>query len=184
LTGGCAFLFGLAPLLIFGAYWLGGPGASSSGQDPLSALFGSREKARQASCLSNEKQLCLGLLQYVQDYDEVYPPATQWTDGIQPYVKNNQILVCPSKPELSCGYAFNSNLGGSHTAELTQPASTVMLFESDWGMNAAGGPELLAAPRHQGGLDFGYADGHCKWLSASGYGALQWEPSDAPRAIN
>lgn len=32
-----------------------------------------REKARQTSCLSNLKQIGLGLLMYVQDYDETYP---------------------------------------------------------------------------------------------------------------
>src|SRR6201990_1309136 len=53
-----------------------------------------REKARQTSCLSNEKQLGLGVLQYVQDYDEVFPMAnsTNWANGwaivTQPYVKS------------------------------------------------------------------------------------------------
>jgi len=32
-----------------------------------------REKARSASCLSNEKQLALAMLQYSQDYDETFP---------------------------------------------------------------------------------------------------------------
>jgi prepilin-type N-terminal cleavage/methylation domain-containing protein/prepilin-type processing-associated H-X9-DG protein len=32
-----------------------------------------RESARQTSCLSNTKQLGLGILQYVQDYDEKFP---------------------------------------------------------------------------------------------------------------
>lgn len=35
-----------------------------------------REKARAASCLNNEKQIGLGILQYSQDYDETYP--NQW----------------------------------------------------------------------------------------------------------
>ena len=34
-----------------------------------------REKARQASCLSNMKQLGLGLQMYAQVYDEILPPA-------------------------------------------------------------------------------------------------------------
>ncbi|HEY3298451.1 MAG TPA: prepilin-type N-terminal cleavage/methylation domain-containing protein, partial [Armatimonadota bacterium] len=34
-----------------------------------------REKARSASCLSNEKQIGLGLMMYMQDYDETYPMA-------------------------------------------------------------------------------------------------------------
>lgn len=32
-----------------------------------------RAKARQTSCLSNMKQLGLGVMQYVQDYDETFP---------------------------------------------------------------------------------------------------------------
>ena len=44
-----------------------------------------REKARQASCISNNKQWTNATLMYVQDYDETYPMAfgnyagTQWT---------------------------------------------------------------------------------------------------------
>src|SRR5579883_884260 len=32
-----------------------------------------REKARAISCLSNQRQIGLALMQYVQDYDETYP---------------------------------------------------------------------------------------------------------------
>jgi len=32
-----------------------------------------REKARQTNCLSNVKQIMLGVLQYAQDYDERMP---------------------------------------------------------------------------------------------------------------
>jgi prepilin-type N-terminal cleavage/methylation domain-containing protein/prepilin-type processing-associated H-X9-DG protein len=34
-----------------------------------------REKARQSSCASNLKQIGLGIQQYTQDYDEMFPPA-------------------------------------------------------------------------------------------------------------
>jgi len=56
-----------------------------------------REKARQSSCSSNCKQLALGVLMYVQDYDEMlFPdPYKIWSD-IQPYVKNTQLYRCPS----------------------------------------------------------------------------------------
>src|SRR5476651_129734 len=45
-----------------------------------------REKARQTSCLSNEKQLGLAVMQYVQDYDEMTPTGAAiyhytWDDG-------------------------------------------------------------------------------------------------------
>jgi prepilin-type N-terminal cleavage/methylation domain-containing protein/prepilin-type processing-associated H-X9-DG protein len=42
-----------------------------------------REKARSASCLSNEKQLILGLMQYLQDSDEAFPPTTTEREGVQ-----------------------------------------------------------------------------------------------------
>ena len=60
-----------------------------------------RAKARQISCISNEKQIALGFMQYVQDYEETAPlfrvvtnnnwwtaGVTNWKDGIYPYVKN------------------------------------------------------------------------------------------------
>ncbi|MCC7491447.1 MAG: DUF1559 domain-containing protein [Fimbriimonadaceae bacterium] len=70
-----------------------------------------REKARQSSCLSNVKQLGLAVLQYAQDYDEVYPISYQdvasgvgsaaqipltWPNRIQTYIKNTQLYACPS----------------------------------------------------------------------------------------
>jgi prepilin-type N-terminal cleavage/methylation domain-containing protein/prepilin-type processing-associated H-X9-DG protein len=73
-----------------------------------------RDKARSASCLSNEKQIGLGLMMYTQDYDETYPTAYQYknntatTNGgssggyvhysamIQPYIKSDKVWVCPS----------------------------------------------------------------------------------------
>jgi prepilin-type N-terminal cleavage/methylation domain-containing protein/prepilin-type processing-associated H-X9-DG protein len=62
-----------------------------------------REKARQSSCASNEKQLALAFIQYAQDYDGHFAMGIDWnTSGpnwpqaINPYMKNNQIIVCPS----------------------------------------------------------------------------------------
>jgi prepilin-type N-terminal cleavage/methylation domain-containing protein/prepilin-type processing-associated H-X9-DG protein len=64
-----------------------------------------REKARQASCLSNMKQLSLAVLMYSQDYDELFPTGLQnsWWDNtwyriVTPYVKNVQVFRCPSDP--------------------------------------------------------------------------------------
>ncbi|MDX1931698.1 MAG: DUF1559 domain-containing protein [Capsulimonadales bacterium] len=67
-----------------------------------------RDKARQANCISNSKQLGLCLLQYVQDYDETFPlnaaeyPGQRyiydytWVKNVQPYVKNLQVFICPN----------------------------------------------------------------------------------------
>jgi prepilin-type N-terminal cleavage/methylation domain-containing protein/prepilin-type processing-associated H-X9-DG protein len=74
-----------------------------------------REKARQTTCLSNEKQIGLALVQYVSDYDETLPqawygneccdsaPNTEWhwTDAIYPYVKSDHVFECPDDPYLA-----------------------------------------------------------------------------------
>jgi prepilin-type N-terminal cleavage/methylation domain-containing protein/prepilin-type processing-associated H-X9-DG protein len=105
-----------------------------------------REKARQTSCLNNLKQLGLGFMMYVQDYDEVLPArffgnyllqqpvdgapgfaaqsATQWQQGWQlclyPYVKNVQIYQCPSNTWLNAGTNYGmptgSIINGVYTA--------------------------------------------------------------------
>jgi len=54
-----------------------------------------REKARAISCLSNTKQIGLGEMMYVQDYDETFPIAWGgygiWFTQIYPYVKNGAV---------------------------------------------------------------------------------------------
>ena len=54
-----------------------------------------REKARQTSCASNEKQLGLALIQYVQDYDEFYPRSYDWAFETYSYVKSVGAYKCP-----------------------------------------------------------------------------------------
>ena len=80
-----------------------------------------REKGRQAACLSNEKQMGLAVMEYVQDYDECYPcgindPGSAgggWAGQIFPYVKSAGVYACPddtSKPYGSwqtISYAYN-----------------------------------------------------------------------------
>src|SRR5690349_11646455 len=62
-----------------------------------------REKARQASCLSNTRQYSTATLMYVQDYDESFPLSAYMNGtcvatfywAVVPYVKNDQITQCP-----------------------------------------------------------------------------------------
>lgn len=68
-----------------------------------------REKARAISCLSNLKQLGTAAVMYAQDYDDKYvphchrdlsnlsqAPSAYWFELLQAYVKNQQVLICPS----------------------------------------------------------------------------------------
>ncbi len=75
-----------------------------------------REKARQSNCLSNVKQIMTAIKMYIQDYDGTFPavrvgapagwtapngdtatPAwVPWFCSVTPYMKNTQIMNCPS----------------------------------------------------------------------------------------
>jgi len=84
-----------------------------------------REKARQASCLSNTKQIGTAVMMYAQDYDETLVPYRVQTTSsgvnlnpyaaepfvepsakkpiffnqlLNPYIKNDGVWKCPSKP--------------------------------------------------------------------------------------
>ncbi|MES1227496.1 MAG: DUF1559 domain-containing protein [Armatimonadota bacterium] len=61
-----------------------------------------REKARQTSCLSNEKQIGLAIMQYTQDYDECLPEringSSNWKMVMDTYVKSTAVYKCPSNP--------------------------------------------------------------------------------------
>ena len=69
-----------------------------------------REKARQASCSSNLKQIGLGLQMYMSDYDfavpsSYFPPCGSasavghpWNKQMDAYIKNQQIWQCPDDP--------------------------------------------------------------------------------------
>lgn len=105
-----------------------------------------RAKARQTSCLSNLKQLSLGIGMYITDSDECYPPfaytmpvAPNFVTAFQsvtPYIKNADILMCPddkqgrilggpvsiipSPPAPKCSYAGN----------IADPA--IMMYDPVW----------------------------------------------------
>src|SRR5690349_22995595 len=66
-----------------------------------------REKARQAACLSNTKQLGNALAMYTQDFDEALPMGgwavgvngSRWHRDLYPYVKSVEVYVCPNMSE-------------------------------------------------------------------------------------
>ncbi len=112
----------------------------------LFPVFGrARENARRSSCQSNLKQLGLGMLQYVQDFDEKNFTCTAvsgnkcpgWGGATYPYLKSAQVFECPSdsdsrttgRPRVS--YNENTNIVCTpHLSAFTSPARTVLLFEA------------------------------------------------------
>ncbi len=104
-----------------------------------------RENARRASCMSNLKQIGLGMMMYVQDNDERYPtygysashipgvvaptatyggdwypsPSTNWfwQNMIYPYVKSVQVFICPSSPNAGEPYKAPSGNYGPYSRQ-------------------------------------------------------------------
>jgi prepilin-type N-terminal cleavage/methylation domain-containing protein/prepilin-type processing-associated H-X9-DG protein len=118
-----------------------------------------REKARQTACLSNTRQMGLAMSMYVQDYDETFPTSViggdtwggpppsghyddpnyhSWAWAIAPYVKNNNVFVCPSEfvqpaawEHFNTTHAVINDYGpGTSLAAITEPSNTIWLTEA------------------------------------------------------
>ena len=165
--GGVLYKINLDTMEVAGAVPYAQAGRNGQAMYMMMPMFEDlRKKAQQPTCLSNLKQLGLAALQWAQDHNETLPPA-EWVAELEPYHKNAAILVCPSRPELTVGYALNVKLVGVALGDITNPAETIMFFESNvGGDNPVGGPELVPEEGvHNGGVNVIFVDGHAQWVS-------------------
>ena len=102
-----------------------------------------REKARQTSCLSNVKQICLAMMMYLDDYDERFVSCDnfyRWYAPMYPYVKNDQVFKCPSNRGDTVGhpetdYVLNGIFAhGMSQSSFKTPAGTIMVAERETGL--------------------------------------------------
>jgi prepilin-type N-terminal cleavage/methylation domain-containing protein/prepilin-type processing-associated H-X9-DG protein len=111
---------------------------------------------------------------------------------IYPYVKNTQVYLCPSSSITNCSYGPNiyGFYGGIKLGTVNSPSRTIMWSETwydNWGRWCVAPPQysprgsgpscdnmppcdwpgdancMALTGRHNGGSNYGYADGHCKW---------------------
>lgn len=166
-----------------------------------------REKARSTSCLSNLKQLGTASLMYSQDYDDMVLPHCfrdfndpsgsvwyYWFEMVKPYVKNDQVFVCPSHRGAVGGHGFVGSYGylcdgfsldpvdpnysglpygGVYSyAQIEHPSELIMLGESEKATcrvcpeyhTHSFPPVWPPQQRHQGGSNYLLFDGHAKWM--------------------
>ncbi|MHB8996078.1 MAG: DUF1559 family PulG-like putative transporter [Armatimonadota bacterium] len=130
-----------------------------------------REKARQASCLSNCKQLAIAVISYSQDYDEKLVGYSTQSNGtfysvwtmLNPYIKNTQVWICPSQAP---GTTFQPGLAANiqhmiidlnwgtapiALAQLTMPAEKMLFADGQNGpatgtTEGAGGNSIVWCP--------------------------------------
>jgi prepilin-type N-terminal cleavage/methylation domain-containing protein/prepilin-type processing-associated H-X9-DG protein len=109
-------------------------------------FMSARNRAHQAACLSNVRQLALAFTRYCDDHKGRFTPYAQnisgghlssewvyWMENIQPYVRNERVFVCPARPKGKfsiywLGYGFNYYYLGS--PYVGQPGYTGILASS------------------------------------------------------
>ena len=138
-----------------------------------------KETAIATTCLSNLKQMALGILMYAQDHGNKFPKADTWVDDILPYLRSSQLFHCPGSPASErWSYAFNRNLSGINEIDIRNPANTPLIFESSQNVKNASdtGESLPAKARHDGTYGYAFADGHARLYKERNVPALQWKP--------
>jgi prepilin-type processing-associated H-X9-DG protein len=138
----------------------------------MESLILAREKARKTVCVSNVKQLAIGTMMYVQDYDEVFPSkSAPYKELLWIYVKDNDAFRCPGDAEGALSYTINPNVLGASMERIKRPAETVLFYEGKSGKLDF---------RHDGYAAVAFADGHVKMIDAEGAKALIWKVSPPP----
>ena len=131
-------------------------------------------------------------MQYVQDYDETFPgryanwgypdaqAGAEWYNVMMPYLKNRQILQCPSdKATLAYGYNTENVDGyplgtGGTLAQIQNPSLIMAIGDTvanqltayrpaNYPNNFAGWCGVYGI-RHNDGLNLVFVDGHVKWF--------------------
>jgi prepilin-type N-terminal cleavage/methylation domain-containing protein/prepilin-type processing-associated H-X9-DG protein len=81
-----------------------------------------REKARQTTCMNNQRQIATAIMMYVQDYEETFPPSNKCWGGLS---LEKKLLLCPTAGNrLPNGYLYNYAISGKALGDVTDPIST------------------------------------------------------------
>ncbi len=128
-----------------------------------------REKARQTTCLSNQRQIAASFSIFTQDHDESFPSVkTVWTD-----IKVDQgVLKCPTAgTSITNAYVYNADLSEKAIGKIDDPTKKTLTGD---GFHAAT-PEALPIAatenncayssadflyRHSNMVVLSYVDGH------------------------
>jgi len=147
-----------------------------------------REKARQATCVSNLKQIGIATAMYIQDYDEKFFPVNlaspnNWCMFLAPYIgfqkiiglgwnKSTKLYECPSAdPAYNYPYAYNIFCTYSNAAvpmrdlvSIPKPVEMPMFFDS--ANKHETNSTAYFEKRHSGMGNVVYVDGHVKAIMA------------------
>ncbi len=143
-----------------------------------------REKARQNTCMSNQRQLAVSLMMYAQDHDQTFPTAdTAWSS----VNAEAGILICPTRgKDTPNGYVFNRNIAGMTLGMMENPS--LEMVTADGAHKATAAPDKtfdnvgytaadIDLTRHSGKYIASYADGHVG-MPYIPFDTVQWSNID------
>ena len=131
----------------------------------------------EAACQSNMKQLGLGIMMHVQDFDEVFTLTDDWVQQLLPYVKNEVITKCPAGENKNTAYSINNGLKGKKLVDLRGREHVIMVYEGQDG-------KFEYRHRTNTATNILFADGHVKAYSkneldlALQNGTVRWKPEN------
>ena len=123
-----------------------------------------REKARQTSCLNNQRQITTAALMYAQDNSELLPTADAFWGAIS---LDKGVLICPTAgTKVPNGYGYNANIAGMALGEVTDSSGTVLIADSSTTNNKMSA-RLDVSMRHGNACICAFLDGHVEKLSSA-----------------
>jgi len=138
---------------------------------PMMALVGAAPGEVQAGdpktvCLSNIKNLAMAAQMFAVDNADRFPAADKWVDQLEPYVRNEAIFKCPEdRSEARSSYGMNWALSRKQASKIKNLSDVVLFYETAHPGDTprSGASDVVSPPRHQGGNNYGFADGHARW---------------------
>lgn len=85
-----------------------------------------RAKARQTTCISNQKQLVTGIIMYAQDWEKY--PSVKWY-AIVPGIEG--VTTCPEKPDVKVSIGMNGFLHDQRPDLITNPSGLIVTADAD-----------------------------------------------------
>ncbi len=158
-----------------------------------------KEAAKKTSCLSNNKQYATATILYLGDSDDVFPFSASLNGAtvstfywsVAPYVKNDQVTLCPSEREAMqltalvgapspgtppyTSYSVNAavftngfypGVVPTNYSSIPKTSETVMTYDGNVIPGAYPGAQVqVVQARHNGVFNANYVDGHAKSIS-------------------
>lgn len=138
----------------------------------ISEAFRGKREFTPKGCMENLKAVGQALNIYLEA-NGAYPPAERWMDELILYLHADDVtresqkrkLACPEvgDGETSFGYAFNGELSSLWSDEVSNPAETPAIYDSnklEWNAHDEAALESLPQKERKSGNNAVFADGH------------------------